>query len=380
MKVALVHDYIREYGGAERVLEALHELFPDAPIYTAYCNLKGLGVHRDRLKNWNIKTSWLQKLPLANKLISPFRIFAPLIFENFDLRDYDVVISSSAVYFAKGVLTGTKTLHLAYIHTPPRFLYGYTTSFNYKKHLLTRVFGELANHLLRLYDYQISQRPDLLIANSQNVAERIKKFYKRQAVVVYPPVEIEKLKSMEIFHKSEKSYFLSVSRLVRGKGVDIIIDACTSLNLPLKVVGVGPIEQDLRKKSGKNIEFLGSVRDEELAKLYQGAKALIVASEDEDFGITAVESQSLGTPVIAVKAGGYLETVIDKKTGLFYEEATVESLMSVLEKFDQIEFESSHISKEVEKFSKERFKKDILSLIKQGLEVEEKLSKINSYK
>ena len=165
MKVALVHDYLKEYGGAERVLEVLHEMFPQAPIYTAYLDLKGLGQHAVRIKKWDIRTSWLQKLPLAGRLISPLRILAPAIFASFDLSDYEVVISSCAIYFAKSVITKPETLHIIYIHTPPRYLYGYTTSFNYKKNPLTRVLGELANHFLRIWDYEISQRPDILVAN-----------------------------------------------------------------------------------------------------------------------------------------------------------------------------------------------------------------------
>jgi glycosyltransferase involved in cell wall biosynthesis len=359
MKVALIHDYLREYGGAERVLEALHEIFPNAPIFTAYYNPEGLGVHKERIKRWNIKTSWLQKMPFANRLVSPFRIFAPLIFESFDLKEFDVVISSSAIYFAKAVITKPESLHLSYIHTPPRYLYGYTTSFNYKKNILTRIFGELANHFLRLYDFETSQRPDILIANSENVKERIKKFYRRESVVIYPPVEIKNTKSVD----SERNYFLYLGRVVRGKGVDIIVEACSKLGLFLKVAGTGPQLKDLKKFSSENIEFLGEVSDEQRVELFTNAKALIVASEDEDFGITAVESQAVGTPVIAVKTGGYLETVIDKKTGIFFDKATTKSLIYALEKFDQIKFQEAELKKNAEKFSKERFKKEILHLI-----------------
>ena len=360
MKVAIVHDYLREYGGAERVVETLHEIFPDAPVYTAYFNPKGLGPHAARIKKWDIKTSWIQNLPWANKLISPFRIFAPMAFESFDLSKYDVVISSCAIYFAKAVITKPTTLHISYIHTPPRYLYGFTTSFNYKRNPITNLLGEFANHFLRIYDFETSQRPDILIANSKNVQERIKKFYRRDSVIIYPPVDVDQFKSRG---KKGEEYFLSVGRLVRGKGIDIIVEACTRLGVPLKVVGAGPQLEELKKKASKNVEFLGQVKDEDMAEIYHNAKATIVASEDEDFGIVPVESMASGTPVIAIKAGGFLETVIDGKTGSFYEKATAEYLVEVLKNFDSKKFKEEDCVKQAEKFSKERFKKEILELI-----------------
>ncbi len=362
MRVALVHDYLVEYGGAERVVEALREIFPEAPIYTAFLDLKGLGEFGERVKSWNIKTSWVQSLPFGRRLISPFRIFAPKIFERLDLKEYDVVISSCAVYFSKAVKTRPGALHLSYIHTPPRYLYGYTTSFNYKKHWWTRVGGEIMNHFLRIMDFQTSQRPNILIANSQNIAQRIKKFYRRDSVVVYPPVEVE-ARSMKP-EARKKEYFLSLSRLVRGKGVDVIVKACTKLGVPLKVVGKGPELESLKKVAGKNVEFLGQVKDEEIGELYGRAKALIVASEDEDFGITAVEAQSYGTPVIAIKKGGYLESIIEGKTGVFFEG---ESLTEVLKNFDEKKFKTEDMRKNAQRFSKGRFKKEILELINKNL-------------
>lgn len=366
MKVALVHDYLREYGGAERVLEVLHELFPDAPVYTAYYNPDNLGDNRKRFKDWDIRTSVLQKMPFASKLISPFRVFAPMIFESFDLSEYDLVISSSFTYFSKAVITKPETLHVSYVHTPPRYLYGYTTSYNYKKHWWTRIGGELANHFLRIYDFETSQRPDILVANSKNVAERIRKFYRREAAVIYPPIDIERFKNKDLGFKRERKYFLSVSRLVRGKGVDIIVEVCDRLGLPLKVVGTGPELRYLKSliiNQKSNIEFLGEVKDEDLPQIYGRAIATIVASEDEDFGITAVEAMAAGTPVIAVKRGGYLETVIPGKTGVFFDKVAAESLMEVLQSFDSDKFKIEDCQKQAEKFSKERFKKEILAII-----------------
>ncbi len=365
MKVALVHDYLKEYGGAERVLETLVEMWPDAPIYTAYLNLEGLGKHGVRVKNWSarggIRTSWLQRLPLANKLVSPLRVIAPAIFAGFDLSEFDVIISSCNIYFAKAVKTRQDQLHLSYIHTPPRYLYGLTTSFNYHKHFWTRIGGEIINHFLRINDFKVSQQPDILIANSKNVAGRINKFYRRDSEIIYPPIEVEQFK--QAITPGEGGYFLSVSRLVKGKGVDLIIQACSELNLPLKVVGSGPLRSELEKLAGKTVEFIGQVEDRELPGIYASAGALIIAAEDEDFGITPVEAMAAGTPVVALKKGGYLETVISGKTGEFFDQATPESLKKILQSFDYTKYKKSDLTAQAEKFSKSQFKDKILDLV-----------------
>ncbi|MBI2596584.1 glycosyltransferase [Candidatus Daviesbacteria bacterium] len=380
MKVALAHDYLREYGGAERVLEALHEIFPNAPVYTAYVNLEAMGENGKRFKDWDIRPSWFQKFPFANKLLSPCRVFACLMFESFDLSEYDLVISSSAIYFAKAVITKPETLHLSYIHTPPRFLYGYVTSFNYKKNFITRILGELANHILRIYDFETSQRPDILIANSKNVQERIKKFYRRDSVVIYPPVDLAEFKiqnsKIKNTNQNSKFYYLVLSRLVRGKGVEVVVEACGRLGLPLKVAGSGPELKNL-KKLATNYQlpttFLGWVSDQDRVELLSNAQALIVASEDEDFGITSIEAQVCGTPVIAPLSGGFLETVIDGKTGLLYGcpgQISVDSLIEVLKRFDDTNhrIKTEDCRKNAEKFGKVRFKKEILELVEKNLE------------
>lgn len=367
MKVALAHDYLREYGGAERVLEALHEIFPDAPVYTAYYNPESLGENGKRFVSWDIKTSWFQKFPFANKLLSPFRLFAPMMFESFDLGEFDLVISSSsAAYLAKAVITKPETLHISYIHTPPRFLYGYVTSFNYKKNPITRILGELANHFLRIYDFEVSQRPDILVANSKNIQNRIKKFYRRDSVVIYPSVDLSE------FHikKTKEDYYLALNRLVRGKGVDIIVEAATRSGIPLKIAGVGPEMEVLKRNAGKNIQFLGWVSDKERVTLLQNAKALIVAAEDEDFGITSIEAQAAGIPVIAPSSGGFLETVENEKTGLLYGGpgmVNTQKLVEALQKFETLKFDPQACRKNAEKFSKERFKKEILNLVEKNI-------------
>ena len=247
------------------------------------------------------------------------------------------------------------------------------TSFNYKKHWWSRIGGEIINHFMRIYDFEVSQRPDILVANSKNIAARIKKFYRRDSVVIYPPVEIGS-KYYVASSKGKKDYFLVLSRLVRGKGVEIIVEACGKLGLPLKIAGTGP-ELDNLKKLATNYQllttnFLGWVGDEERVKLLANAKALIVAAEDEDFGITSIEAQAVGTPVVAPASGGFLETVIDKETGLLYGgpgAVTVESLVGVLGEFREDKFKPETLRKNAEKFSKERFKKEILELVERNL-------------
>ncbi|MCL5784043.1 MAG: glycosyltransferase [Patescibacteria group bacterium] len=373
MKVALVHDFLKFYGGAERVLEALHEIFPRAPIFTAFYDPQGLGSHALRFRDWNIQASWLDKIPWAGKLLSPLKILAPVAFESFDLNGFDLIISSSNDYFAKAVITPSKALHISYIHTPPNSLYG-PRSGSYQKHWWTKIPSSLAIHLLRLYDFQVSQRPDILVANSQNVYQRIKKFYRRQSVVIYPPVDIQKFKIQNSKFKStiqnsKDSYYLSLGRLVRGKGTDIIIEACGKLGLPLKIAGTGPLLSTFKSQFAnfKSVEFLDEVDDQNLPELMVRAKAVIVVSEDEDFGIVPVESMAAGTPVIALRAGGFLETVVEGKTGEFFDKPTVDSLVKVLKKFDPKKYQAQDCYSQAEKFSKERFKKEILELIKENL-------------
>jgi glycosyltransferase involved in cell wall biosynthesis len=377
MRVALIHDYLREYGGAERVVEDLHEIFPEAPVYTFYYDPKGLGLHNERIGKWDIRTSFYQKFPLAKKFLSASRIIGPLAFERFDLSEFDVVISSSNHHSAKAVLTKPETLHISYIHTPPKMLYGYTTSYNYKKHWYIKIGAEIANHFLRILDFETAQRPDILVANSINVQKRIKKFYRRDSVIIYPGVDLTKYRQIK---KTEGKYFLALNRLMRGKGTEIIVAACTKLNLPLKVVGAGVELENLKKIAGPSVEFAGPVKEEDKAKIYAGAIALIVATEQEDFGMTPPEAMAAGTPVIAARSGGYLETVVKGKTGEFFEvsqdlgeskkyvdERSVNSLVEVLKDFNPKKYKEEDLKRNAEKFSKENFKEQILKLVEKGI-------------
>jgi len=357
-KIALVHDYIKEYGGAERVLEALHEMYPEAPIYTMLYAPDFLGPHKERFKNWNIKPSFIQYIPYSYKYISILRIFAPLIFRSFDLSSYDVVIVSATGAYSPNMIR-TKGKHICYCHTPPRYLYGYATAREYRKNPVMKVFIMLMCHVLRMVDYASSRHVDLFIANSQNVAGRIKKFYRRDSVVIYPPVDIRSSPNILISQYPNIPYYLAGGRLARPKHIDLIVKACTELKVSLKIFGRGfaGYEEELKDSKIRNphIQFLGEVKDEKKLDLMIHAKAFIFAAEDEDFGIVPVEAMSVGIPVIAYKSGGVLETVIEGKTGIFFHELTEKSVIDAMKKFEKMKINPEDCREQAKKFSKERF-------------------------
>lgn len=367
MKVALVHDYIKEYGGAERVLEVLAEIFPDAPIYTAFCvkNSEGFKHFKDK----QIVTSWVQHLPFfKSRLYSPLRFLTPLIWGSFNLSKYDLVISSSSWYIAKGFKKkNDKFKEICYCHTPPRWLYGYTTSVNFQRYWPVKVYALVVGHFLRLYDFKQAQKVDYFIANSREVKARIQKFYRRDSVVIYPPVSLPKT---QIVKKGD--YYFIVSRIVGAKGLDLAVDAALKMGFKLKIAGSPAgyyFEHDkLVKKSQNKVEFLGQVSDEELAKLYKGAKGFLALSQDEDFGITPVESQLCGTPVIAFNGGGYKETVLDGKTGVLFNDYSVDGLIAAVKKFENAKFSSKDCIEQAKKFSKERFIRKITDFVKSKVE------------
>ena len=316
MKVALVHDYIKEYGGAERVLEALCELYPDAPIYTSFYQKNSIAY--ERFKHHKIVTSWVHNIPFfATKLHSPLRFLAPFIWNNFNFSEYDVVITSASWYITKGVLKkqearSKKQVEICYCHTPPRWLYGYKTSIEWQKFWPVKLYGIFMGHLMRQYDFSAAQRVDYFIANSEETKARLKKFYRRDSTVIYPPGELQEVRSKKQEARLKRDYYFIVSRLVGGKGLDLAIAAANKLNIKLKIAGsssgYSSVYESLSKKAKENIEFLGRVTDEELVNLYSNAKAFLALSKDEDFGITPVEAMSCGTPVIAYFGGGYKET------------------------------------------------------------------------
>ncbi len=359
MKVAIVHDYIKEYGGAERVLEALTEIYPDAPVYTSIYLPSFLGPHKKRFKDLKIITSWAQILPFKSKLISPIRLIAPMLFKSFDFSGFDVVIVSSTGSYISNSISKKNAIQISYTHTPPRYLYGYETARNWKKNIVFRILGTVAVHFLRMWDFKYSQNVDFYIANSKEVAMRIKKFYRRDSTVIYPPVDLPQAS----VSPQKREYFLTGGRIARAKHTDLIVDVFIKNKLPLKIFGKGfaGFEAEIKEKiKGKsNIEFLGEVTDSEKFELLRGAKAFVFASEDEDFGITPVEAMAVGIPVVSHKSGGVIESVSEGKTGIFYDELTPESLNSAIQKFAKMNFRSEDCIKQAQRFGKERFKREI---------------------
>ncbi len=367
MKVALVHDYLSEFGGAERVLLAMTEIWPEAPIYTAFAR-KDSPAYK-RFEDKQLIESWAAKIPgFRSKLHSPLRFLAPYIWESFTFEDYDLVVTSASWYITKGVITKDSALNICYCHTPPRYLYGYPTSVEWQKYWMVRQYAKVVNNRLRQYDYLSAQRVDYFIANSQNTRERINKFYRREADVIYPPVEL--VGSQE---KEKGNYYLVISRIVGGKGLSLAVEAANKLRVPLKVVGAaagwsGEMKK-LKEAAGGTVEFLGYLEDEELAGLYRGAKGFLALASDEDFGITPVESMMAGTPVVAFRGGGYQETVLEGKTGVFVDELTAESVASGIRKLEEkgVSFSPAQIRKHGEKFGKERFKKEMVAFVEEKL-------------
>jgi glycosyltransferase involved in cell wall biosynthesis len=366
MRVAIVHDYIKEFGGAERVLEALTEIFPDAPIYTAFVDKNSEAFKR--LKNKEIITSWAQSIPFfASRLHSPLRFLAPFIWGSFDFSDYDVVISSASWYVTKGfkkLFGKNHFIEICYCHTPPRWLYGYATSVK-QKNILIRIYAVLVGHFMRMYDFESAQEVDYFVANSEEVKNRIKKFYRRDATIIYPPVSLPKYEIRNT--KYEKDYYLIVSRITGAKGLELAIAAAKKMGIKLKIAGSSTNysfeQKKLLDESNENIQFLGQVTDEELVNLYKNAKAFLALAKDEDFGITPVEAMLCGTPVVAFNGGGYKETVLDKKTGLLFNDYSTDGLIKAIKEFESLKINSKDCIIQAQKFSKERFKEEIISFL-----------------
>jgi len=361
LKVAIVHDYIKEYGGAERVLEALCELYPDAPIYTAF--YKKDSDAWKRFKDKKIIASWVQNVPyFITKLHSPLRFLAPKIWGSFDFSAYDVIIGSASWYVTKGFQKPEKTVEICYCHTPPRWLYGYRTSIEWQRFWPIKLYGLLVGHFMRQYDFNAAQKVDYFIANSDEVKARIKKFYRRDSQVIYPPVSLPKIPQVK-----KEDYYFVVARIVGGKGLDLAVEAAAKTGIKLKIAGAPAgyytEHKKLAKMAPENVEFLGHVSDEALVKLYAGAKAFFALAADEDFGITPVEAMLCGTPVIAFHGGGYKETVIDGKTGLFFNQLTVASLVDAIKQFEKMKLRPEDCRRQAEKFSKERFKKEMSAFV-----------------
>jgi glycosyltransferase involved in cell wall biosynthesis len=362
MKVAIVHDYLTQSGGAERVVEAFHEIWPDAPIFTSVYDAN----HTFKsFRQMDVRTSFLQKLPLAgtNRHHKKFLTLFPMAFEMLDLREYDLVISSTSS-FAKGIITYPHTCHVTYCHTPSRF------AWRYREYVDEGGFGKLERllmpwviHRLRAWDYLAAQRPDFYICNSDNVASRVEKFYRRSSVVVFPPVNTNRI---QIVEKPTLDYWLCVSRFLGYKRVDLAVQAATKLGVRLKVVGSGPDEARLKAIAGPTVEFLGRVPDGEVEGLFGNCIGFLFPGE-EDFGIAPIEAMAAGRPVVAYRAGGAIETVVEGVTGVFFDEPSVDSVAAAMQSVSKMDINPQRIRAHAETFGYDRFRLEMKTVIEQCL-------------
>ncbi|HEY3268024.1 MAG TPA: glycosyltransferase [Armatimonadota bacterium] len=359
MKVALVHDWLNQYGGAERVLEDFHTLYPEAPVFVSMYDRERMPAE---YRDWDIRTTWMQRLPLVKKKHQPFMPLYPIAFESFDLSGYDVVLSSSSA-FCHGVLTRAETCHVCYCHTPTRFMWDY---FHYvKRENLGRMTQRaLAPILFRLrpWDKAAADRVDYWMANSRVVQQRIAKFYRRSSTVIHPPVNTTRFQPAS----GHDDYYLVLSRLIGYKRIDLAVEACTRLGKRLIVAGSGRDAESLKRLAGPTVEFVGRVNDEQMRTLYARCKAFLFPGE-EDFGITPLEAMASGRPVIAYGAGGALDTVIPGVTGSFFIEPTVDSLAAALTAFDPDVYDPAAIRAHAEGFDSALFRQRIQDFVEQSV-------------
>ncbi|WP_298977750.1 glycosyltransferase family 4 protein [uncultured Campylobacter sp.] len=366
MKKALIHDWFSTYAGAEKCVESFTNIWDDFEIYSLIDFLKG--TDRDKiLKGKRVHTSFIQKLPFAKDKYRNYLPLFPLAIEQFDLSGYDVVLSSSHAV-AKGVLTHSNQLHIAYVHTPIRYAWDLYHQYLRESGLDRGLKGMLAKyflHKIRLWDASTANRVDHYIANSRYIARRIKKTYGKPSDVIYPPVDVDKFTLRE----AKEEFYLTASRMVPYKKIDLIVEAFSQADKKLLVIGDGPDMAKIKSKAGKNVELLGFADDKMMADLMGRAKAFVFAAE-EDFGITPVEAQACGTPVICFGRGGARETVLDGESGLYFMEQNVKELLAAVAKFEQNydKFEPTKIRENSLKFSRARFEAEIKSYVEKKYE------------
>lgn len=365
MKVAIVHDWLTNMGGAEQVILNFKEVYKDAPIYTSFYNKEKMD---PKFKEFDIRTSFLQKKkPVTNH--KKYFPLMPLAFEKFNMNDYDVVISSTTCC-AKGVITKPETIHICYCNTPMRYAWEMRDEYTDGMGKIKKKLVEILIHYMRIWDVASSNRVDYFIANSTAVKNRIKKHYRRDATVINPPVRCSKFNISNI----DKDYYFVVSRLVSYKKFDLAVQACTELNKKLVVIGEGPELEKLKKLAGKTVIFMGRQPDEVVQKYMSECKALLFPGE-EDFGIVPVEAMACGRPVIAYKKGGVLDSVVEDKTGVFFKEQTVDSLKEAILRFETMKFNKEGIRKHALKFDEKEFRKNIENFVKKVSEQNENSSR-----
>ena len=357
MKIAIVHDHLNQFGGAERVVSALHEIYPLDPIFTSIFDERKLP---DVFQRMDIRTSFMQNLPFIFDLFKFYLPFYPRAFEGFDLGEYDVILSSSSAW-AKGVKKKKGQLHICYCYTPMRFVW------RYDDYVKRENFGPLVRSVLPLvlepvkkWDLATARGVDHFIAISRTVAERIQRTYGRESAIIYPPVECDLFRPSAL----DRDHFLVVSRLNPYKRVDIVVEAFNRLELPLLIIGDGPDRKNLEKMARPNIEFLGRQGDEALGRHLAECRALVFAGE-EDFGIVPVEAMSCGRPVIAFRAGGARETVVEGETGVFFDRQTPEDLMAAVKRLQFVRFDKKKIRAHALKFDKKVFQEKMREFVEE---------------
>ena len=359
LKVALVHDFLVNFGGAERVLEVLAEIYPEAPIYTLIYDKEKM---RGKFKEKVVFASFLQKFPKwmkrNPKWLLPLMPTAP---ETFDLRDFDLVISSSGAW-SKGIVTRLNTMHVSYLHSPMRFAWDMNEEYLREKERsgLIKIFSRIFLNYIRVWDKLAADRPDHLIANSIYTKKRISKYYNKECKVIYPPVDLEH----EKINTDKKGHFLIVSRLSKYKKIEEVVGAFNKLGLPLVVIGEGEEKKNLEKIAGENVQILGWKTEKEIANYYAGARAFLFPGVD-DFGIAPVEAMSYGVPVLAIREGGVREIVKEGITGEFFDAATPEVIADCVRRFMEKEngYDRQVIISEARKFSKDRFVREFKEYI-----------------
>ena len=354
-RVAIVHDYLVDSGGAERVVIALHEQYPDAPIFTSVMDAQTTFAE---FRAMDVRTSFLQRLPVQKSNYKFLLPFFPIAFESFDLLEYDIVISSASA-FAKGVITPADALHVCYCYTPPRFVWRFH-EYVAQEQLgrVQRALIQLIVHYLRLWDYAAAQRVDFFVSVSEATARRIHKNYRRESVVIHPPVTVEQFTPRDDIC----DYYLIVSRLTPYKRIDLAVQAFNELQLPLKIAGAGIDAVRLQRMASPNIEFLGHVPQDRLVDLYARCRAVIFPGV-EDFGIVPLEANAAGRPVIAYAAAGALETMVDGVTGAFFREQTPAALAQAVRETDVAHFDARALRQHAEQFSQTRFKERIANFV-----------------
>ncbi len=368
MKIAIVHDQLYDFGGAERVILALMQIYPSADLFTSYYNSSTRDPIGKKFQRFHITTSWANRIGIIRRLQRIFKILTPWVWQSFDLSLYDLVISSSGSYIAKGVITKPHTTHICYLHTPPRYLYFYETSFPWKKYFAIKIYNNFTSHALRTFDYISSQRVDEFLTNSVHTKKRILKYYRRNSTVIYPPVDIPTIPSIRIV--STERFYVTTSRLVYPKHIDTLVQMANKYHIILKIIGRGPEEKKLKLLAGNTVEFIGNISDKRRNEIYSRAYGFLFSSLNEEFGICVVEAMGYGVPVIAHASGGVSEIITHGKNGFLYDQLNPESLseqIRALESLSERQYAQLRLNARIraEDFSFDNFSKKMVSTVRQ---------------